>query len=99
MDYNEGRVEVLKLLLEALKDSSGPGLDHRDISTRTGLSEKDVITIIVRAFAAEMDDKGAGMRISGKGVSFNLEVDAGMIEKLEEIIGVLDRGDNLPDWS
>ena len=98
MDYNEAKVEVLKLVLEVLKGGTSDVLNHRDISARTGLSATEVITIIVHTFA-EMDDKDTQMRISSKGVSFNLEADAGMIERLEEILEGLDRRDNLPDWS
>ncbi len=98
MDYNEGKVEVLKLVLEALKDGTSDGLSHRDISQRTGFPEMDVITIIVRAFA-EMDDKGTELTVSGKGIDYSAKVDDVMIGKLEDMLRGLDSGDNIPDWS
>lgn len=98
MDYNEGKAEVLKMVLEALKAGTSDALSHRDISQRTGFPEKDVITIIVRAFA-EMDDKGTELKVSGKGIDYSAKVDDAMIKKLEALVSGLARGDNVPDWS
>lgn len=98
MDYNEGKVEVLKMVLEALRDAKGTGLGHRDISKRTGLSEAEVITMIVRA-VAEADGNGAELKVSGKGVEYLAKIDKAMIKKLDDMLRGLDKGDNVPDWS
>ncbi|KKL54745.1 hypothetical protein LCGC14_2262320, partial [marine sediment metagenome] len=50
MDQNGARIDVLKILLEELKSGTGDGLSQRDISKRTGVPERDVVSFSLEAF-------------------------------------------------
>ena len=98
MDYNEARTEVLKLLVKELKGGSKQALSQHEISRRTGVPEDEVITIVLRT-VTELNEEKSRLDVSGKEISFGVKVDAGMIRKMEELLGSLDQGDNIPDWS
>ncbi len=98
MDQNGARIDVLKLILEELKAGTGDGLSQRDISKRTGVPERDVVSFAMEAFS-EMEENASMLMAKGGEISFGVEMDSGKTKKLEKYIRGLDRGDNIPDWS
>ncbi len=98
MDQNGARIDVLKILLEELKSGTGDGLSQRDISKRTGVPERDVVSFSLEAFM-EIGEKASLLTAKGGEISFGVEMDSGKTKKLEKYIRGLDRGDNIPDWS
>ncbi len=98
MDQNGARIDVLKLILEELKSGTGDGISQRDVSERTGVPERDVVSFALEALR-EMEEKASMLKVKGGEISFGVEMDSGKIVKLEKYIRGLDKGDNIPDWS